>query len=102
MSFTERELISYQLGGEHAFEKLNDARIEWKVSLTNSSMDDPYTRFFENQWDVVNDVFDIPLSNVQQPFYFFRELTDEQIAGKLDLTLPFPRPKATRSSLERC
>ncbi|MBK6949832.1 MAG: TonB-dependent receptor [Haliscomenobacter sp.] len=96
LSFTERELTSYQLGGEHSFEKLHDALIEWKVSLTNSSMDDPYTRFFENQWDVANDVYDIPLSNVQQPFYFFRELTDEQIAGKLDLTLPFSKTKGNK------
>lgn len=96
LSFTERALTSFQLGGEHGFEALNNALLEWKMSMVNSTMDDPYTRFFENQTDVVNNTFDIPLSNVQQPFYFFRNLEDQQVSGKVDMTFPFSKNKANK------
>ena len=43
----EREMLNYQLGGEHVIEGLNKARIEWKASLANITQDEPDTRFFE-------------------------------------------------------
>ncbi len=86
--FNERELLSFQLGGEHAFKNLNNAKLEWKVGRTNSTMLEPDTRTFEFQYNSDFDVASIPESNVQRPFHFFRELEDVQMDYKLDFTLP--------------
>ena len=86
--FNERELLSFQLGGEHAFKNLNNAKLEWKVGRTNSTMLEPDTRTFEFQYNSDFDVASIPESNVQRPFHFFRQLEDVQMDYKLDFTLP--------------
>ncbi len=89
LSFNERLLINYQLGGKHILAGLNNTEIEWKASLANSEMLEPNTRFFENQFNVNNGAFSIPASNVQRPFYFYRTLDDQQVDLKLDITIPF-------------
>ena len=99
LAFNERELTAYQLGGNHVFEKLNQIKLGWKVSLANSSMNEPNTRFFENQYNTDLDFFSIPASNIQRPFYFFRDLTDEQMDYKLDLTIPFSQNKTNKFKL---
>lgn len=96
LSFMERELINYQLGGSHAFEKLNELRIDWKASLANSSLIEPDTRFFENQYNEEFNSYSIPASNIQRPFHFFRDLADQQIDAKLDFTLPFSKNKSNK------
>ncbi len=96
LAFGERELINYQLGGEHVFEKLNEAKVEWKVSLAQSSLEEPNTRFFENQYNSDFDSYSIPASNIQRPFYFFRRLDDEQRDYKLDIELPFSQKKGNK------
>lgn len=88
LSFNEREILNYQLSGTHVFEGLNNMKLEWKGSYTESSQDEPMTRFFENQYNLTNDFYSLPLSNIQRPFYFFRYLADEQLTGKIDLELP--------------
>ncbi|MCB9081179.1 MAG: TonB-dependent receptor [Lewinellaceae bacterium] len=89
LSFIQREMTNYQVGGEHVIPGMNNLMIEWKGSYANSSMDEPMTRFFENQYNVERDQYLLPLSNIQRPFYFFRYLEDEQYTGKVDITIPF-------------
>lgn len=88
LSFRERELTNFQLGGEHVLLGLNNAIIEWKGSQAISSQLEPDTRFFENDYNIDTDRFSIPASDVQRPFHFFRDLEDKQYDGKLDLTFP--------------
>ncbi len=87
--FNEREMKNAQLSGNHAFPKLNNAKLEWTVSNVYSSQSEPDTRFFTNQYNRDSQTFDIPLSNVEQPFHFFRQLDDNQLDGKIDITIPF-------------
>lgn len=94
--FNERELTAYQLGGEHVFESLNQVKLEWKASTAKSSLFEPNTRFFENQYNTELGTFSIPASNIQRPFYFYRDLNDEQLDLKLDLTIPFSQNKANK------
>jgi outer membrane receptor protein involved in Fe transport len=94
--FNERELINYQLGGKHVFPGINNAELEWKASLANSTMSEPDTRFFENQFNTELGSFSIPASNVQRPFHFFRDLEDEQVDFKVDLTIPITQVKANK------
>ncbi len=94
--FNERELINYQLGGTHVFPGINNAELEWKASLANSTMSEPDTRFFENQFNTELGSYSIPASNVQRPFHFFRDLEDQQVDFKVDLTLPITQVKANK------
>ncbi len=95
LSFIQRQMINYQLGGTHSFGS-GGFQLEWKGSVADSRMDEPMTRFFENQLNIETGDYTLPLSNIQRPFYFFRELKDKQYAGKLDLTIPFTQNKANK------
>lgn len=96
LSFQERALLNYQLGGSHVFSNLNQMRVEWKTSFVNSSMLEPNTRFFENQYNEDFERYTLPASNIQRPFHFFRELDDTQADVKLDITLPFTQNSANK------
>lgn len=86
-SFLERELIDYVLQGEHTLPKLNNARIEWTANLVNTAQNEPDLRFIEyidQGTSIINDP-----SQFSRPSRFFRDLTDQSYAGKIDITLPF-------------
>ena len=91
LSFVEQELLNFQIGGEHNFPSLKNAKIEWKTSLVNSSQIEPQTRFFENTWNVEQERFGFGGADTNDPFYFWRDLQDEQVSGKLDFTIPFSK-----------
>lgn len=96
LSFKQRSLLNFQLGGNHVLTNVNGIRAEWKVSRTVSDLIEPDTRFFENQYNSEFDSYAIPQSNVQRPFHFFRDLQDEQLDAKLDLTIPFTKNSANK------
>ncbi|HPG06983.1 MAG TPA: TonB-dependent receptor [Saprospiraceae bacterium] len=91
--FNQRELINYQLSGDHVFPKLNDLKIEWKTSLAESTLDEPDSRFFNNAYNIETDLYYIPESDVERPFHFFRHLNDVQKDAKLDITIPLDAKK---------
>ncbi len=96
LSFIEQEMFNYQLGGEHNFPKLNNAKIEWRTSLVNSSQIEPQTRFFENTFNTQTGVYGgFDGADVNSPILFWRDLEDEQQTGKIDLTLPIGKKKGT-------
>ena len=96
LMFLEREMINYQLGGEHAFPKWNEVKIDWKISRTESSMGEPDSRFFTNQLNLETQRYSLPQSNIDRPFHFFRSLTDEQQDAKLDVTIPVSENKVNK------
>jgi hypothetical protein len=88
LSLEERELFSSHFGGDHAFAALNNAKLEWKVGYTKSSMDEPATRYFSNVYNMDEDRYYIPLASVQLPAFYYRNLADEQVDAKIDFELP--------------
>jgi hypothetical protein len=94
--WTVRELLNFQLGGEHVFTGLRNARLEWKASMANLTQDEPDTHFFEYVRNVETDFYNLPASDIQLPFHFWRDLEDAQKDLKLDLTLPFGKSKANK------
>lgn len=88
LSMIERELLNVQVSGDHAFPGLNNAKLGWKFGATRSSMNEPATRYFSNVYDSERDLFYIPLAAVQLPAYYYRDLDDEQMDGKIDFELP--------------
>ncbi|PHI20840.1 hypothetical protein CEQ90_05610 [Lewinellaceae bacterium SD302] len=88
LSHIEQELINYQASGEHVLPNLNNLKIEWRGSLVNSSQYEPQTRFFENIFNTETGQYEEDGADLNSPFYFWRELQDEQKIGKIDITLP--------------
>ena len=88
LSFVERELANFQLSGQHVLAGLYKAKIEWKGSYVSSSQNEPQTRFFEYIVDIDDGTQRLGSNDLTPPTYFFRELSDEQFVGKLDLTFP--------------
>lgn len=86
--FRERQMTSLALSGNHVLANANKFEIEWKLSQAQSFMKDPMRRIFENIYLVTTGGYNISASDVRRPFYFFRDLTDNQLDAKLDLTIP--------------
>jgi TonB-dependent receptor len=88
MQHVEQELQNFQLNGEHNFPNANNLKIEWRGSLVNSSQVEPQTRFFEYSRNTETNAFLFGGTDLQPPYLFWRDLQDEQVIGKLDITQP--------------
>ncbi len=92
LSYTERQMQSVQLRGEHA---IKGARVEWNASISDTDQDDPDLRFFSDHYRTranssgVDSSFHISLSQYPAPTHYFRELDETNREGRLDITLPF-------------
>ncbi|NBC09075.1 MAG: TonB-dependent receptor [Bacteroidetes bacterium] len=124
LRWTQRQLQNYQLMGEHVFGD-NQIKVEWSSSLVYFKQDDPAFRQFSNlvfidtltdvtnpgeiQADQVNKIddttfetrdFDINPAEFDLPFHFYRELDDEQVNGKVDITIPFAQAKSKNNKVK--
>ncbi|MDX1666576.1 MAG: TonB-dependent receptor, partial [Saprospiraceae bacterium] len=88
LQFRERQIINYQLSGEHSIPAFNQMKIEWTASLANSSQEEPDLRFFASEFNPERDEYAIRQSNYNLPTHFWRDLQDDQVEGKIDFTLP--------------
>jgi len=101
--FKERELLSYQLTGEHLLTE-SGIKLEWGGGYVTSSQDEPDLRLFANSFldnssDGSRDFF-ISASEFDLPFRFFRTLEDQQVSGKVDLTIPFLQGKSKANKIQ--
>jgi len=92
IGFTQRQFTTYQLSGRHVFTKLNKIEIEWLGSASNSFQREPDLRYFAHT--VSPDEEGVPQyyinnSEIAFPYHFFRDLQDDQLQGKIDITIPF-------------
>lgn len=102
LRFQERELIDYQLAGEHVLGGEKGIRLEWGASLVNFTQDDPDFRQFSNTFTIGDEgdsTFFITPAEFDLPFHFFRTLDDRQYTGKLDFTVPIAQNKSKASKL---
>ncbi len=90
----ERSLINNMLIGEHAIGN-NGTKIEWVASVSQATQTEPELRYFGNEYDIrdeadpTDDRWAIRApSEYDYPNHFFRDLTDNQYEGKVDITLP--------------
>lgn len=102
MEFIQREYTSYQFTGRHLIPKLNDVEITWAGSFNNSSQLEPDTRYFAytRYFDESNGElrYDINEAEFRPPFHFWRELQDNSVEAKIDLSIPFLRKGREGSS----
>lgn len=98
LHYTERQLHTFQFKGRHALPwlaGLGDARLDWLTALSNTSQDEPDLRFF-NYYSADDGLggrayyFDNSLPAPNKPTRYFRNLDEDNLNAKLDLTLPLP------------
>lgn len=100
LSWQERQMINYQVSGEHHFPEIGDIELEWRGSIVNATREEPNLRFFSSQFDSESGNEGIPLANVNDPFYFWRTLNDDIKVGALDLTIPIFKTKNDGSKIK--
>ena len=90
--YTERNLNTYQFKGKHEFAEVRDMKVDWLVSLSNTSQDEPNARFFHYTKSTTDPVsYQLGSSGVDplRPSRYYRKLEENNLNWKLDNTLPF-------------
>lgn len=88
LHYTERTLSSYQLFGEHRFEGLNGAKLEWEASTSKSSQEEPDFRLFYDTEPANPNGSPTFTGNFPAPRRYWRELEETSDDYKLDVTFP--------------
>src|SRR5262249_37267415 len=82
--YVARDLLQSQLRGEHLLDFLWSSRLEWNATLSHSGRDEPDNRQVTYVRVQSTDKFALG-SNSD---VWIRKLTDRQVAGQVDYTLP--------------
>jgi len=88
LQYTERNLRSFLFGGKHTFASLEDFELDWNVSYTTTSQEDPDLRVISALHSPAGTYFDNSIYP-QQPSRFWRDLKENNINYRVDGTLPF-------------
>jgi len=87
--WVERNLQTFQFKGKDEFPGLGGARFDWLLAMTDTSQDEPDTRFFNMVLqDGVYATGRNYLPDPQDPTRYFRALQENNLNPKLDFTLP--------------
>ncbi len=92
LHFTERNLHTFQLKGSDRFSALADLKLDWLGAFSETSQDEPDTRFF-NFVDE-NGTLEVGKASVpspREPTRSFRNLDEDNRNLKFDLTQPFDK-----------
>jgi TonB-dependent receptor len=102
LHFTERELRIFKLSGTNVFENANNTRIDWSISDIRSRQEEPDLRFFANDYTPQEEdtLYYISSSEYDLPFHYFRDLIDDQIQGKIDVTIPFLQSSSSSNKIK--
>ncbi len=94
LKYTERNLSSFQLRGEHTFPEANDLLVKWTGAVSNTELQEPDTRIFTSNFSrrTVNGVeetnYSITPSIYNAPARYFRDLTEDGTNFNIDAILP--------------
>ncbi len=97
--FTERNLNTYQLKGEHRIPEAADLKFDWLVALTGTSQDEPGARFFNDYTRGAGYNTGNPAPSPSDPTRYYRTLEEDNQNAKLDWTLPLPSWTAKEGAL---
>jgi len=105
LNFTERELQMLKLNGHHVFPGLNNTRLDFSASKIASTQHEPDMRLFANSYrlgETNSDTIGYYMSRAEydMPLHFWRELKDDQLQGKIDITIPFAQGKSTSNKIK--
>jgi TonB-dependent receptor len=96
LRYTERQIYSAQLRGQHLFPGLADTQVEWKTSYSDTQQDEPDVRLMGNRVNVsyedgapVDTTRNADPQGFNNPSRIFRDLSEDSYSAKLDVTVPF-------------
>ena len=94
LHFTERNISSHKIHGDHLFNGWNDLRLEWDYAKSRTSQDEPDFRLFfdrvrlDDYPDPEPSDWGFPVGLTNQRL--FRELQEDGDEYGIDLTIPIP------------
>ncbi len=101
LSWTERSIANAQLNGEHVIPGFNNFKIDWLVSYTKSTSEEPDLRFLANNVIVRGpEDFEYLVSNQNKPGRYYRDLEEDNFDNRINFTLPFKAFKGLESRLK--
>ena len=92
LDYEQRALSSFQVRGEHAFRPVI---IEWKGSKSSNTQAEPDLRFFSSVQNIqetptgIDTTFSLGGGNAPPPQRYFRDLSEDNLGGVLDISFPF-------------
>lgn len=93
LQYTERALDTYQLEGDHLMKFLSDLKMDWKLTYSVNEQDEPDLRYFSNHWSVKastgDTIYQSPSSLYPPPIRYFRNLSEDNLSGNLNFSIPF-------------
>lgn len=94
LKYSERDLKSYQLRGEHFFPQAGDLEVTWRGAISTTLQDEPDTRIFTDNFSnrIINGqaqtVYSITPSIYATPARYYRALEEDKNTLSLDITKP--------------
>ena len=98
LKYTERNIQSYQLSGEHSFASISNAKIDWNLSTANTLQNEPDLRFFTYETDQINGTdttWRVDENHYDLPTRYFRDLTETANNAKFDFEIPLTEALGT-------
>jgi TonB-dependent receptor len=98
LRYTERAITALQLSGEHNIPSFGQSKLDWNVSVSQNTQDEPNFRTFDNEYDIEKDSegnvtdtsYSMPRSdNNAYPSHYFRDLSEDLYGGTLNYEIPF-------------
>lgn len=92
LSYSDRDILSYQIRGEHNLTWLLNSTVDWNTSISNTSQLEPDRRLVSSSIQRFSDGtenFIITGSGFDDPSRYFRELNDKSNSYNLNVAVPF-------------
>ncbi len=91
MGWVERDVLSYQIRGEHLFSSFLGTTIDWSASFAKTTQDEPDLRLLFSIEDTTRtpSLHTIRGSNFDDPARYFRYLEDNSNTYNINLSIPF-------------
>jgi TonB-dependent receptor len=101
--FIERGIYNGQLSGKHYFEGFRNLKLEWLGGYTNATQKEPDSRVWAYTTAPLQDGSTSYLLQQSEvgilPSHWWRDLADDQISGKLDITFDLIKDKEHKIKL---
>jgi TonB-dependent receptor len=90
LTWTERNLQTYQLKGSHQLPEAANIRVDWLAALSATTQLEPDVRFFNYLQQGGNYQFNTAsVEEPRSPTRYYRELSEDNRNEKIDITIPF-------------
>lgn len=103
LEWLERDILSYQVRGEHNFSSILNSNIDWSASFSTTNQTEPdrrLTTYITAPNPAGGTNYTIDGSNFDNPSRYFRDLEDQSNTFNLNLSFPFAQWSGFSSKLK--